>query len=57
MKRPHRRTHFLLWMAIAPITAIAGIIFWQMRPSTPYTDLPPDIEETSDAPSNAAETR
>ena len=56
MKRPHRRIHFLFWLFIAPITAVAGFLFWQMRPATPFTDLPPGIEAISETTSDASET-
>jgi hypothetical protein len=53
MKRPHRRMHLLMWLLLAPATAIAGYLFWTMRPATPYADLPPAIDpapETQGAP-------
>lgn len=57
MKRPHRRIHFLFWIVIAPITALVGYLSWQMRPETPFTDLPPGIEEISETTTDASETR
>ena len=47
MRRPHRRMHLLLWALLAPATAIAAVIFWLDRPSTPLTDLPASIEALS----------
>ena len=44
MKRPHRRVHLLVWLALAPATALAGFYFWTQRLATPYSDLPPAIE-------------
>ena len=44
MKRPHRRFHLLIWLLLAPATAIAAWVAWQTRPATPYTDLPPSVE-------------
>lgn len=48
MKRPYRRIHLLIWLILAPATAIAGYIAWQMRPAAPYSELPPGIETLSD---------
>ena len=56
MKRPHRRMHFLFWILAAPITALAGFVFWQMRPATPFTDLPPGIEEITETATDTSET-
>ena len=44
MKRPHRRTHLLVWLILTPLTAIAAFLFWTMSPQTPYGELPPGIE-------------
>lgn len=44
MKRPHRRFHFMMWLVLAPVTAITAIYFWMQRPQTPITDLPDAIE-------------
>ena len=44
MKRPHRRIHLLVWLFMAPVTALAGFYFWMQRPATPYSDLPQAIE-------------
>ncbi len=57
MKRPHRRIHFLFWIVIAPITALVGYFSWQMRPATPFTELPPGIETISDASTDTSESR
>ena len=48
MKRPHRRVHFVIWAVLAPATALAAAIFWQMRPATPFSELPASIEMLSD---------
>ncbi len=55
MKRPHRRVHFLIWLLIAPITAVVGFVFWQMRPATPFTELPPGVEAVSETLRDASE--
>lgn len=47
MKRPHRRFHLLIWVILAPVTAIAAFLFWTLRPDTPFTDLPPGIDDIS----------
>jgi|GEM_PF-1723461 len=49
MKRPHRRAHFLLWLVLTPMTAVAAFAFWRLRPETPYADLPTEISENSNA--------
>ena len=56
MKRPHRRFHLLMWLVLAPMTAIAGMLFWQKREPTPYTELPPGVEALSETSSDASET-
>lgn len=43
VKRPHRRTHLLIWAIFAPLTAIAGTYFWTERPGEPVNDLPEAI--------------
>lgn len=48
MKRPHRRMHLLMWAVLAPSTALAAIFFWSMRPATPYSDLPPGVENVKE---------
>ncbi|MBT8473636.1 MAG: hypothetical protein HKP25_05215 [Marinicaulis sp.] len=48
MKRPHRRTHFLIWVLLAPIIAVASVFGWMQRPGTPYSELPASIEEIND---------
>ena len=48
MKRAHRRIHLLIWAALTPATVIAAFIFWQMRPATPFSELPASIEAMSD---------
>ncbi len=50
MKRPHRRSHLLIWLVLAPITAIAAFLFWTMRPMTPYSELPENIEAATTLP-------
>ena len=52
MKRPHRRIHFLVWLVIAPATAVAGVLFWQTRPETPYADLPAVLEADAEREAN-----
>ncbi len=49
MKRPHRRAHFLIWLLVAPAIMLAAIWIWITRPETPFTKLPPDIEDISTA--------
>lgn len=44
MKRPHRRAHLMMWLLLAPATIIAGVLFWAMRPQTPYVDPPTGVE-------------
>lgn len=44
MRRPHRRAHFLIWLALAPATMIAAVLFWQERPEDPLSDLPDAIK-------------
>ena len=48
MKRTHRRSHFLIWLLLAP--AIAGIIYFSvsLRPSQPTNDVLPDALTTED---------
>ena len=48
MKRPHRRSHLLIWVILAPVTAIVAVLFWTLRPDTQFTDLPPGIDVISD---------
>ncbi len=50
MKRPHRRIHVMIWLILGPLTTVTAILFWTMRPATPYTELPPSIEDTANAP-------
>ena len=45
MKRPHRRTHLMIWAFLAPIIAIVSVLAWMQRPGTPYSELPAGIEE------------
>jgi len=47
MKRPHRRTHLLVWLLLAPTTAAAAIFAWTMRPQEAHTALPPAVEALS----------
>lgn len=47
MKRPHRRAHLIIWIVLAPITALAAGYFWTMRPATPVSDLPGVIQTSS----------
>ncbi|MEM9617318.1 MAG: hypothetical protein AAF936_05085 [Pseudomonadota bacterium] len=47
MKRPHRRAHLIIWIMLAPITALAAVYFWTMRPATPTSDLPGIIQTSS----------
>ena len=44
MKSPHRRAHLLLWLILAPVTAIAGFFAWTQRPETPYAEIPGAID-------------
>ncbi len=50
MKRPHRRTHLLMWLLLAPATAAIAIVAWTTRPQDAYTDLPSGVEILSDDP-------
>ncbi len=45
MKRPHRRMHLMVWLIIAPVTAIVAFTFWDLRPVTPYDELPAAIQK------------
>ena len=45
MKRPHRRVHLLIWLAVAPATFVAGLFAWLQRPLTPFTDIPNSVEQ------------
>ena len=47
MKRPHRRIHLVVWLLLAPATAVAAIVAWTMRPQEAFTDLPPGVEALS----------
>ena len=47
MKRPHRRTHLLIWAIFAPVAAIVSVLAWMQRPGTPLSELPAGIEEIS----------
>lgn len=40
MKRPHRRSHLLLWVILLPLVVVAGVYFWQLRPAVPTGELP-----------------
>ena len=40
MKRPHRRAHLMIWMVLAPLTALAAVYAWTLRPGTPVSDIP-----------------
>ena len=44
MKRPHRRTHLIIWLVLAPVTIAAGLYAWMQRPGAPYSDIPGSIE-------------
>jgi len=48
MKRPHRRMHFLFWLIAAPVVIIGAFFSWNLRPHTPYTELPPAISDISE---------
>ena len=48
MKRPHRRLHLLMWLIIAPVTAIAGYLLWSARPDTPLSEIPAAADTTPD---------
>lgn len=50
MKRPHRRIHLLMWLFIGPATAVAAFVFWTMRPSTPFTEIPESIRSLPTTP-------
>lgn len=48
MKRPHRRSHLIMWIILAPITIIASVIAFKNAAPEPYTDLDAFIEITTD---------
>ncbi len=45
MRRPLRRIHFLIWLALAPLTLAAALIALSLAPDTPFSELPPGVEE------------
>ena len=47
MKRPHRRSHLVIWLFLFPITALLGVWAWQQRSPDPVSDLPAAIETLS----------
>jgi len=49
MKKPHRRAHLIIWIVLAPVTALAAVYFWTMRPATPISDIPDSIRTSSGA--------
>ena len=48
MKKPHRRTHLIMWFALAPLMIVGGAFAWLQKPATPYTDLPEAITLTAE---------
>ena len=44
MRKPHRRAHLLLWLALAPATLIAAWVAYSMAPVDQRTALPTFIE-------------
>lgn len=40
MRRPQRRLHLVMWIAIAPAIAAALILALRNAPADPVTDLP-----------------
>ena len=49
MKRVHRRLHLIIWIVLAPMTIVVGVLCWTLRPNTPYTDLPRSIQTLTTA--------
>ena len=46
MKKPHRRTHLLIWIFLAPLTLAAAFYLLKLARADQMTELPDFIEGT-----------
>ncbi|MEL7490342.1 MAG: hypothetical protein AAGJ73_06460 [Pseudomonadota bacterium] len=44
MRKPHRRIHLLIWLALAPATLAAALYALRLAPVDQQTELPVFIE-------------